>query len=709
MAVLLQLKNKMCGMKKTFFSFLILLWLTLTSSLTWAFTPSGLLEIHYINVGWGTSVLVIGPDGTRMLMDGGRQGMGTAQVVPYMQSIGLMAADSLTYILSSHLHSDHIAGLTEVMNSGYYVSNAVYYNGSDYSNSYVTAFRAAAINHSPGPINAIALGTVIPLGESATATIVCSNGYVIGHGYVPGSHDDENDRSIGVLIKYGRFEYLFAGDLGGGEGDNACTHRTTSQVNVETNLAQAIMPGGEHPLLSADGVEVLHVNHHGSESSTNSDYVNLLTPKIACIATGSGQSADYMFPRFDVVNVLLSNVYCVTADPAIVLQNEEGYPAGSLTSYAGYCVGDIKIVTSGVANYTVSANGQVTEGPDERAAIGLPLTIPFDGVSPDIVPPTVTVISPDGGEQWTAGSWHIITWNAFDSVGVASYAIDYSTDSGGNWTSIQVRTDGNLSSYAWSLPLTASPTYLVKVSVWDASNNTAVDNSNGFFSIITSQDSIAPFVTLNTPNGGEVWYSNDIDTIRWQATDNVGVASYSLSYTSNNGTSWNTIRSRAEGNPQIYPWSIPNIQANNSKVRVIVWDDVQHPDTDFSDANFNITYRDNQGPTVDIIIPDGGEIWSVGSTRYIFWTATDTSGVDSVSLQYSVDTGANWRVIFPFTHTNPGFYSWTVPDTPSRQTLIRAACMDGHGNVGYGSSHAVFTIRKSPVYSRYARVMPMAR
>jgi beta-lactamase superfamily II metal-dependent hydrolase len=689
--------------------FILFIWIVVTASLAWSFTPSGLLEIHYIDVGWGTSVLVIGPDGTRMLMDGGRQGQGSAHVIPYMESLGLMPVDGLTYILSSHLHSDHIAGLTEVMNGGYNVSNAVYYNGSDYSNSYVSAFRAAANNTTAGPIRVLALGTVIQLGDSATATCVCANGYVIGQGFIPGSQADENDRSIGILIKYGRFEYLFAGDLGGGEGDNSCTHRTTSQVNVETNLARAIMPTGVHPLLTADGVEVLHVNHHGSESSTNSDYMNLLTPKIACIATGSGQSPDYMFPRVDIMNVLLSNDYCITADPAIVLQNEEGYPAGSLTSYAGYCVGNFKITTSGVANYTVSADGLVTEGPDERIAAGLPMTIPFDGVPPDLVPPTVTVTSPNGGEQWSAGSWHIIAWSAFDSVGVATYAIDYSANSGADWTSILARTDGNPGAYGWSLPLTPSTTSRIKISVWDAAGNFAVDSSNGVFSIAISQDTIPPSVTVTSPNGGEMWYTGDVDTIRWQASDNVGVASYSISYTTNNGVGWNIIQPRAEGNPQNFLWTIPIIQTANSKIKVTVWDDVQHQATDISDTTFRITYRDNQGPLVDIIIPDGGEIWSVGSTRYIFWTANDTSGVDSVSLQYSINAGANWRVIFPFTHNNPGFYSWAVPDAPSRQAMVRAVCMDGHGNLGYGSSQATFTIRKSPVMYKSARLSPIAR
>lgn len=472
-----------------------------------AFTPSGLLEIHYINVGWGTAVLVIGPDGTRILMDGGRPGTGTAHVVPYLRSIDLQPTDGLNYIIASHQHSDHIAGLTEVMNYGYDVYQAVYYNGSPYSTSYVTAFRNAAANTTAGPIRTLPIGTVIQLGDSATATCVCVNGTVIGHGFVPGSQTDENDRSIGILIKYGNFDYLFAGDLGGGDSDQPCTGRSTDQVNVETHLAQALLPGGEYPLLSSYGVEVLHINHHGSESSTNADYMNLLTPRFACIAVGSGQSADYMFPRRDVVdNVLLGGGYCITAPPAIVLQNEEGNPAGGLTSYSGYCVGDIVIKTSGETTYLVNGTGRVTQGPDERGLLGMPLIVPFDEPPPA---PVVQVISPNGGEEWVAGTMQIISWTTDDSAAVASYAIDYSTNMGIEWLPIQSRTNGNPQAYSWTVPQTPSPDCVVKVTAWNTSDNFGNDISDANFVILEAPSCNYVIGDINGDSlviGGDVTY-----------------------------------------------------------------------------------------------------------------------------------------------------------------------------------------------------------
>ena len=79
------------------------------------------LEIHYINVGWGASVLMKGPDGTTVLMDSGNTGKGTGLVVPYLQSIGIQPAVGLDYTIAGHQHCDHVGGMDEVINAGYNV------------------------------------------------------------------------------------------------------------------------------------------------------------------------------------------------------------------------------------------------------------------------------------------------------------------------------------------------------------------------------------------------------------------------------------------------------------------------------------------------------------------------------------------------------------------------------------------------------------
>ena len=335
------------------------------------------LEIHYINVGWGGSVLVRGPNGTTVLLEGGRPGQGHIAVVPYLQSIGIAPSDGLDYVILGHRHTDHAGGLDEVIVAGYDVHVANYENGSPATvgayGQWVTAAQATTAG-APVPMP---VGTVIELGNGATLTCVARNGNIIGGGTVAVS--DENDRSIALLVQYGGFDFLWGSDLGGGNADQACTGRGFLTADVETPLIQAISPGGANPLISAGGIDVLHANHHGAETATSSNYMNLARPAVAVISIGAGQGTTDQRPRIDVVeHVLQAEAPCVTATPALVLQTEEGNPTGSFTSYAGYCVGNILISTDGVSTFTVSADGQVTVGPDERVAAGLPLTLPLD-------------------------------------------------------------------------------------------------------------------------------------------------------------------------------------------------------------------------------------------------------------------------------------------------------------------------------------------
>ena len=332
------------------------------------------LEIHYINVAWGGSVLVIGPDGTTVLLEAGDTGKGTSYVVPYLQSIGIAAADGLDYTIAGHQHCDHIGGLDEVINAGYDVHVANYYNGSTATSSCVTGWNTAAATTTAGSPVSMAVGTVINLGNGAKLTCIARNGSIIGGGSVAVS--DENDRSISVLIQYGGFDYIWDSDLGG--GSDACTGRSTGQVNVQTSIIQAISPGGANPLITEGGIDLLHVAHHGSESSTNPTYYDTAAPAVAIIGVGAGQTSGWDLPRVDVVNDVLLGVSCVTAPNAFVLQTEDGYPAGTNTSTSGYSVGNIVVTTDGQTTFTVDADGGVHQGANEYVSSGLPLTFDLD-------------------------------------------------------------------------------------------------------------------------------------------------------------------------------------------------------------------------------------------------------------------------------------------------------------------------------------------
>src|SRR5438552_270325 len=142
------------------------------------------LEIHYVDVGWGGSVLVKGPTGTTVRMGAGNTGKGTADVVPYLRSIGLVPATGLDYIIAGHQHCDHIGGLDEVINAGYDVHVANYYNGSTATSTCVTGWNNATATTTAGSPIAMPVGTVITLGSGATLTCIVRNGSIIGGGSI---------------------------------------------------------------------------------------------------------------------------------------------------------------------------------------------------------------------------------------------------------------------------------------------------------------------------------------------------------------------------------------------------------------------------------------------------------------------------------------------------------------------------------------------
>jgi beta-lactamase superfamily II metal-dependent hydrolase len=474
------------------------------------------LEIHYIDVGWGGSVFIKGPDGTTVLMEAGNTGKGTQYVVPYLESIGVMPSNGFDYVIGGHQHCDHIGGLDEVINAGYDVRIKQYYNGSTYASSCVDGWNAAAATTTAGAPVPMPVGTVIPLGNGAKITCIARNGLIIGGGSVPQA-TDENDRSIALLIQYGGFDYLWASDLGGGS-DN-CTGRSTTQVNVETSVIQAISPGGAFPLISAGGIDLLHVNHHGSESSTNPDWFNLSDPAVAVIGVGDGESSGWDLPRIDVVDhvLLAQSSACIAVPPTLVLQTEEGNPIGSLASHSGYCVGNIKITTDGVSFFTVSADGGVHQGPNEVAAAGLPRTFAIDDAPqpPDTTPPTTSITSPADGA--TISGTISVTASASDNVGV---------------TKVELYVDGALlatdttSPYSWSWNTTTATNapHTLSTTAYDAAGNSA-SSAVVTVTVNNAGDTTPPTAPSNLTASS----SKRKISLTWTAsTDNVGVTGYQV-------------------------------------------------------------------------------------------------------------------------------------------------------------------------------------
>jgi hypothetical protein len=100
----------------------------------------------------------------------------------------------------------------------------------------------------------------------------------------------------------------------------------------------------------------------------------------------------------------------------------------------------------------------------------------------ETVPPSVTLLAPNGGESWPVGSTQSITWTASDNVGIQYVRLDLSMDGGTTWFVLdQVAAQPALRS--WLVPNDPTGVALMRITAFDYAGNSADDVGNATFRI----------------------------------------------------------------------------------------------------------------------------------------------------------------------------------------------------------------------------------
>ena len=248
------------------------------------------LRIFVLDVGQGDAALVIGPSGKTLLIDGGPSGSGAVTILPLLASLEITR---LNWIIATHYDADHIGGIPEVLLGPDQISDSEddlipasgLLDRGDFTDK-TTPVYSEYIETSGPHRQEVAPGTRLELGNGASAEVIVVNGHYSDGRSIHLNPGEENEASIGLLIEYGGFRYFTAGDLTGGGSPGGYETK-----DLETIAGEII-----------GDIDVLHVGHHGSGSSTNENFLNLIKPEAGVISVGKDN--DYGHPTETVLKRL---------------------------------------------------------------------------------------------------------------------------------------------------------------------------------------------------------------------------------------------------------------------------------------------------------------------------------------------------------------------------------------------------------------------
>lgn len=260
----------------------------------------------------GEAALVVGPDGTTVLIDVGNDAHADQVIGALERHTGERRVD---WVLLTHFHADHIGGFDKLFDpsvangqDAVIVREQVLSRGlvdlddgganrreleavctwggshADHTGSLCQSELPAATcdradDEGPWPaVECDGLSTGVsdlPLGDGALLSVFAVDGWArTADGIqqvhdVDGRHDDEgeNGRSMVGVIRHGDFAMVFGGDLTGGGKDTP---------DVEAAVAACADWEG-HPV-PAGGVDVIQLNHHGIDSSSHDAWLDWLLP-----------------------------------------------------------------------------------------------------------------------------------------------------------------------------------------------------------------------------------------------------------------------------------------------------------------------------------------------------------------------------------------------------------------------------------------------
>jgi competence protein ComEC len=212
----------------------------------------GKLELVFIDVGQGDSILIKTPQGKFILVDGGGSDftdIGSRKVLPFLYHRGVR---ELFLAINTHPDTDHLLGIEKVLNE-LPVKYILLPDSLDESEKYQNLKKVA--QKQQVAIIPASAGNQVDTGENIELKIL--------HPQTGYKSDDANNQSLVLYIRYGNFSALLTGD-------------------IDTQVMQELIDNYQ-----LGPISVLKVPHHGSKSSLLSTFYDETRARWAVISVGA--------------------------------------------------------------------------------------------------------------------------------------------------------------------------------------------------------------------------------------------------------------------------------------------------------------------------------------------------------------------------------------------------------------------------------------
>jgi len=269
---------------------LVVLSVTLLIIIVQVFYPADQLKVNFINVGQGDCILIEAPNNIDILIDGGGTpqsdfDVGSKIVIPYLRRKGINEVDLL---ILTHPHIDHLEGLLPVLKElkvDMVLDSGLTCDLSEYK-EFISLIIKKGIPYHKAKVgdnfifsNNLEIFLLNPLYDSDFY-----------------KESDFNNASIVVKLSYKNADFLFTGDI---------EETAEKKLLVWQNILRS---------------DILKVGHHGSETSTNLEFLDRIDPRIAVISVGKN---NFGHPSQKIIERLEDNdiqIYRTDEDGTIIIR-----------------------------------------------------------------------------------------------------------------------------------------------------------------------------------------------------------------------------------------------------------------------------------------------------------------------------------------------------------------------------------------------------